>query len=299
MLGGQIKDMKIKNTWSDRVLDLICYSVVIVFCLMIIIPFWNVFVTSITPKSEITLKFKWFPKKVDWDAWKMVVHSSYMWLCFKNTVVRTVLGTFISLFMLVTFTYPLSRDEFPANKFLLTLVTITMFFGGGLIPTYLNISDLGLMDTVWALVLPGSISAFNVILLKNFFKQLPQGLIDAAKIDGANDIYILFRIVLPLSLPILATLTLWQVVGQWNSWFDCLLYINDRDRYVLQIMLRELQTTVAAITEGGAGVDSSATPPSEGIIAASNLFVILPIVCVYPFLQKYFVTGLTVGGIKG
>lgn len=291
--------MKIKKTGSDRILDIVCYSVVILFCVSIIIPFWNLFAASITPKSEISLKFKWFPKKVDWGAWKMVLQSGYMWLCFKNTVVRTILGTVVSLLMLVTFTYPLSRDEFPAGKFLLTLVTITMFFGGGLIPTYLNISDLGMMDTIWALVLPGCISAFNVILLKNFFKQLPAGLIEAAKIDGANDIYILFKIVVPLSLPILATLTLWQMVGQWNAWFDCLLYINSRERYVLQIMLRELQDTVAAITEGGAGVDPSAAPPSEGIIAASNLFVILPIVCVYPFLQKYFVTGLTVGGIKG
>lgn len=291
--------MKIKKTGSDRILDIVCYSVIILFCVSIIIPFWNVFATSITPKSEISLKFKWFPKTVDWSAWKMVVQSGYMWVCFKNTVIRTVLGTVISLLLLVTFTYPLSRDEFPAGKFLLTLVTITMFFSGGLIPTYLNISDLHLMDTVFALVLPGSISAFNVILLKNFFKQLPSGLIEAAKIDGANDIYILFKIVLPLSLPILATLTLWQMVGQWNAWFDCLLYINDRQKYVLQIMVRELQDTVAAITEGGAGTDPSAIPPSEGIIAASNLFVILPIICVYPFLQKYFVTGLTVGGIKG
>ena len=174
-----------------------------------------------------------------------------------------------------------------------------MFFTGGLIPTYLNISDLGIMDTIWSLVLPGALSAFNVILLKNFFAQLPESLIEAAKIDGANDIRILFTIVIRLSMPILATLTLWQMVGNWNAWFDCLLYINDRSKYVLQIMLRELQTTVAAITEGGAGVDASQAPPSDGIIAASNLFVILPIVCVYPFLQKYFVKGITLGAVKG
>ncbi|HIU48305.1 MAG TPA: carbohydrate ABC transporter permease [Candidatus Avimonoglobus intestinipullorum] len=155
------------------------------------------------------------------------------------------------------------------------------------------------MDTVWALVIPGSLSAFNCILLKNFFKQLPEGLVEAAKIDGANDILILCKIVLPLSLPILATLALWSVVNHWNEWFNALLYINDRGKYVLQIMIRELQTTVAAITEGGAGVDASVAPPSEAIVAASNLFAILPIILVYPFMQKYFVSGLTVGGIKG
>lgn len=291
--------MKIKKLGSDIMLDIFCYTIVTLLCLTIIIPFWNLFVTSVTPKSEMTLEFKWFPTVVDWGAWKTVVTSGYMWLCFKNTVVRTILSTVISLLFLATFAYPISRDEFPARKFLTTMIMITMFFSGGLIPTYLNISELGLMDTMWSLVLPGAMSAFNVILLKNFFKQLPNGLVEAAKIDGANDIYILFRIVVPLSLPILATLALWQLVGSWNAWFDCLLYINDRQKYVLQIMLRELQESVAAITEGGAGVDTSKAPPSEAIIATSNLFVILPIICVYPFLQKYFVKGLTVGGIKG
>ncbi len=280
-------------------MDIICYSIVAILCISILIPFWNVFTQSITSKAELTLEFKLFPKHPDWSAWKIVLASGYMWQCFQNTVIRALLGTIISLIMCISFTYPLSRAEFPAGKFLLTLITITMFFNGGLIPTYLNISDLGLMDTIWALVIPGSLSAFNCILLKNFFKQLPEGLVEAAKIDGANDILVLCKIVVPLSLPILATLALWSVVGHWNEWFNALLYINDRDKYVLQIMIRELQTTVAAITEGGAGVDASAMPPSEGIIAASNLFVILPIIAVYPFLQKYFVRGLTVGGIKG
>ena len=291
--------MKIKKTASDIVIDFVCYATVILLCVTVVVPFWNLFSTSITPKSEITLEFKWFPKAADFGAWRTVAGSSYMWLCFKNTIVRTVLATIISLFMLVTFSYPLSRKEFPAGKFLLGMVSVTMFFTGGLIPTYLNISDLGIMDTIWSLVLPGALSAFNVILLKNFFAQLPESLIEAAKIDGANDIRILFTIVIRLSMPILATLTLWQMVGNWNAWFDCLLYINDRSKYVLQIMLRELQTTVAAITEGGAGVDASQAPPSDGIIAASNLFVILPIVCVYPFLQKYFVKGITLGAVKG
>ena len=291
--------MKIKKTASDIVIDFVCYATVILLCVTVVVPFWNLFSTSITPKSEITLEFKWFPKAADFGAWRTVTGSSYMWLCFKNTIVRTVLATIISLFMLVTFSYPLSRKEFPAGKFLLGMVSVTMFFTGGLIPTYLNISDLGIMDTIWSLVLPGALSAFNVILLKNFFAQLPESLIEAAKIDGANDIRILFTIVIRLSMPILATLTLWQMVGNWNAWFDCLLYINDRSKYVLQIMLRELQTTVAAITEGGAGVDASQAPPSDGIIAASNLFVILPIVCVYPFLQKYFVKGITLGAVKG
>lgn len=291
--------MKIKKTASDIILDIFCYSIVIAMCITVVLPFWNLLTQSITPKSELSLKFSWFPKKVDISAWKMITQSSYMWLCMKNTVARTILGTVISLTLTTTYAYPLSRKDFPAGKFLFSILMFTMLFSGGLIPTYLNISDLGMMDTIWALVIPGSLSAFTCILLKNFFSQLPNELMEAASIDGANDILILFKIVLPLSLPILATLTLWSLVGTWNEWFNALLYINDRDKYVLQIMIRELQTTVEALTEGGAGADSSATPPSEAIIAASNLFVILPILCAYPFLQKYFVGGLTVGGVKG
>lgn len=291
--------MKIKKTVSDIILDVFCYFIAILISVSIIVPFWNLFVQSITPKSEISLAFSWFPKRVDWGAWELIFNSNYMWLCMKNTVIRTILGTAVGLIMLVTFAYPLSRKEFPAGKFLFGMLMITMFFSGGLIPTYLNISDLGLMDTVWALVLPGSLSAFNCILLKNFFSQLPKELTEAAKIDGANDIVILVKLVLPLSLPILATLTLWMLVGHWNEWFNALLYINSREKYVLPIMIKELQNTVEALTEGAAGTDTSAAPPSDAIIAATNLFVILPIVCTYPFLQKYFVSGLTVGGVKG
>lgn len=291
--------MKIRRKGSDLVLDIVCYTLVALLCLTIVIPFWNLFVTSVTPKSEYTLEFKWYPTVVDWGAWKIILSSKYMWICFKNTVVRTLLGTLISVLITALYAYPLSRDEYQGNKFFTTIIMVTMFFGGGMIPLYLTISDLGLMDTVWSMVLPSALSAFNVIVLKNFFKQLPNGLIEAAKIDGANDIYILFKIVMPLSLPILATITLWQLVSHWNAWFDCLLYIQDRERYVLQIMLRELKESVDAITSGAAGVSASDAPPSESVIASSNLFVIAPIVFSYPFLQKYFVKGLTVGGVKG
>lgn len=126
--------MKIKKTGSDRVLDIVCYSIVTIFCISVLIPFWNVFTQSITPKAELTLEFKLFPQHPDWNAWEVVVSSGYMWQCFKNTVVRTLLGTVISLVMCVSFTYPLSRDEFPAGKFLLTMITITMFFNGGADP---------------------------------------------------------------------------------------------------------------------------------------------------------------------
>lgn len=291
--------MKIKSLRSDKILDIVCYGIVALLCITIILPIWNLFSISVTPKSEVSISFQWMPAKVDWGAWKMVLESGFIWSSFKNTVVRTVLGTLVHMILQVTFAYPLSRDDFSKKGFFQTMILITMFFSGGLIPTYLNISDLGLTDTVWALALPGAMSAFNVVLLKNFFRGIPKALTEAAILDGANDIYILFKIVIPLSKAILATVALWTIVGQWNEWFDCLLYINDRSRYVLQIMLRELQSNVAALNEGGAGVDPSAAPPSDALVAASNLFVILPIVCVYPFLQKYFVKGIMVGGVKG
>lgn len=290
---------KVKSLWGDKILDIVCYGSVALLCITIILPFWNLFSISITPKSSVSISFQWMPDKVDWGAWKMVLGSGFIWSSFKNTVVRTILGTLVHMILQITFAYPLSREDFSKKGFFQTMVLITMFFGGGLIPTYLNISELGLIDTIWALVLPGALSTFNVILLKNFFRQIPKSLTEAAIIDGANDIYILFKIIIPLSKPILATVGLWTIVGQWNAWFDCLLYINDRSKYVLQIMLRELQANVAALNEGGAGADPSVAPPSDALVAASNLFVILPIICVYPFLQKYFVKGIMVGGVKG
>ena len=290
--------MKIKNSFGDRLLIGFCYLVITLFSIGVLFPFWNLIVTSVTPKSEVTIGFKLYTKTIDWAAWGLIFGSSYMWTCFWNTIVRTVLGTIIALFVTVTFTYPISIKSFPPAKVFTILVTITMFFNPGLIPNYLNITDLGLNDKIWALVLPGAMSAFNVILLKNFFHSIPGSIVESGKIDGANDIIILFRLVLPLSLPILATLALWTIVGQWNSWFDVLLYINSREKYVLQMMLRELSTTIDAITQGLAGSDSVSNIPSDAVVAASNLFVIGPIICTYPFLQKYFIKGITVGAVK-
>ena len=290
--------MKIKNSLGDKILIGFCYTIITLFSISVLLPFWNLLVTSVTPKSDVTIGFKWITKNIDWAAWSLIVKSSYMWTCFWNTVVRTVLGTIVALFVTVTFTYPLSIKTFPLRKILTVLVTITMFFNPGLIPNYLNITNLGLIDKVWALVLPGAMSAFNVILLKNFFNTIPGSIIESGKMDGANDIVILFRLVLPLSLPILATLALWTIVGQWNSWFDVLLYINSREKYVLQIMLRELSESIDAITKGLPGSESGTNIPSEAVVASSNLFVILPIICTYPFLQKYFIKGITVGAVK-
>lgn len=290
--------MKIKNSFGDKILIGFCYTVITLFSITVLLPFWNLLVTSVTPKSDVTIGFKWITKNVDWAAWGLIFKSSYMWTCFWNTVVRTVLGTIVALIVTVTFTYPISIKTFPLRTPLTALVTMTMFFNPGLIPNYLNITNLGLIDKIWALVLPGAMSAFNVILLKNFFNSIPASIIESGKMDGANDVVILFRLVLPLSLPILATLALWTIVGQWNSWFDVLLYINSREKYVLQIMLRELSETIDAITKGLPGSESANNIPSDAVVAASNLFVILPIICTYPFLQKYFIKGITVGAVK-
>ncbi len=291
--------MKMKKLKSDRVLDFVCYGFVFVLCVTVVIPFWNLFVTSVTPQTDFSMTFRWWPEKATWEAWKMVLKSNFIWSSFKNTVVKTALGTVIHLGVTLLYAYPLSRRDFKFNKFFNTFLILTMFINVGLIPNYLNIVGLGLNNTIWALVLPGSISAYNTILIKNYFRGIPPELTEAAQIDGANDFYIFWRIIIPLSKPIIATISLWLLVGLWNQWMDCLLYINDRDKYVLPIMLRELQTSVAALTEGGAGISASEIPPSDALVAASNLFVILPIVCVYPFLQKYFVKGIMAGSVKG
>lgn len=172
-----------------------------------------------------------------------------------------------------------------------------MLFNGGMIPTFLLVKSLHLMNSIWALLLPGALSAFNIIVMRNFFEGIPDSLEESASLDGANDIYILVKIMLPLALPSVATIALWLAVNHWNSWFDVVLYINDRNKYVLQMVLKEFQemTSVENMELGNVGTVALTT---DAVQNASTLFVIIPILMVYPFLQKYFIKGVTVGAVK-
>jgi putative aldouronate transport system permease protein len=260
-------------------------------------PFMHVLSMSFSSSAEaLRPGMHWYPHEISLFAWERVLTDDNIWRALGNTVFRTVVGTFLTLLFMSMGAYPLSKKHLPHRNFYMMFIVVTMFFGGGLIPTYLLIKSLGLIDSRWALIIPGLISTYSMLILRNFFMSIPEELEDSAKIDGASELRILFTLVLPLSKPVLATLALWTAVGHWNAWFDALIYLQDQKLYVLQTFLRRLVITA----EGDPLLppkEEFATP--ETVKAAVIMFTALPILIVYPFLQKYFVKGVLVGSIKG
>ena len=223
------------------------------------------------------------------------IWNGYLW-----TIIRTVLGTLIALVLSFHYDYVLSKKYFPNRKFWTGILVFTMFFSGGMVPEYLLIRDLGLMNSVFSLILPGAISAYNITIMRNFLMSLPDSLEESARIDGANDIIILYKIIVPLSLPILATVALWTAVGHWNAWFDAMLYIRSADKQVLAITLRRIVLVgTNASTTSLSGEQMTTNMTSETVKAATIMVATIPILCVYPFVQKYFVKGVMVGSVKG
>jgi ABC-type glycerol-3-phosphate transport system permease component len=208
----------------------------------------------------------------------------------------TAVGTLVSLLMTAITAYPISREVLFGKKFFFNMILFTMLFSGGLIPTYLVVRSLGLLDSLWALILPSSINVFNMLVMMKFFKNIPDSLIESAKIDGYNDIYILYKIVLPLSKAVLASIGLFSAVGFWNTYLPCLIYIIDADKRVLQVILRGMLQEESLAAQTGA-LDQIVTP--QNMKMAVIIVTMLPILCVYPFLQKHFTKGVLIGSIKG
>ena len=218
---------------------------------------------------------------------------------FGNTVFITLVGTALAMFLTVTLAYPLSKKRLWGRSVLLSLISFTLVFSGGMIPTFLVIKGLHMIDSFAALIIPSALSTWNLIVIKNFFEGLPAELEDAAKIDGANDLTILGRIALPLSKPMLATFSLFYAVGYWNSYTSALLYINDNTKWTLQIMLRQIIMLANGSIEGSEYDVLATQPPAESVKMAVIVFGTLPILLVYPFLQKHFAKGVIVGAVKG
>ena len=294
--------MPIKEGGLSRKVFVVCNSIFL-FLMMIITlyPLWLQFITSISHglevmKGGVTL----LPRSPTLETYKTIVRGE-LFMYMKNTVVYTVVGTVINLAMSCLCAYPLARKTFSGRKFFTMLVTFTMFFSGGMIPLYLTVKQFGMMDTIWALVLPGAISTYNMIVIRTAFQSIPDSLIESAQLDGANDLIILWKIVVPLSKATLATMLLFYAVTHWNSYFDAMLYINKKEMYPLQIMLRNMligglfneETAIA-----GANADSFAVTDAT-LRSAAIIVTTLPILVVYPFVQRYFVKGVMIGGVKG
>lgn len=275
----------------------------ILLSLTIVFPFWQQIIISISPPSEAsTVNLHLFTLHPTFDAYidifrKGTLLSAYFW-----TILKTILATVLAIVVSTMLAYPLSKKYLLGRKVWMGMIIVTMFFGGGLIPTFLLVKDLKLINTIWALVLPGMCSAYNIIIIRNFFTSLPVELEEAAYIDGANDVTVFFRIVLPLSMPIIATVALWTIVGSWNAWFDALIYINDGKIKILQMVLRQtLQeaTNSSDIFSAQEEIATGRLYTRESLQAATLMAVTLPVLVTYPFLQKYFVKGIMVGSVKG
>ncbi|MDI4645134.1 carbohydrate ABC transporter permease [Cohnella hashimotonis] len=292
--------MRHRRTTSDTVFLVFVYAFLGALSLASLLPLMQAITISLSPPEVVnSYGFHLIPTRFDFAGFERVIHYDTIWTAYGNTIVRTLLGTAITLVMTFLGAYPLSKRTLPNRKLWTGIVVLTMFFSGGMIPAYLLIKNIGIMNSIWALVLPGAVSAFMLLIVRNFIMALPESLEESAKIDGANDIVILFRIVLPLSLPIIATVGLYAGVGHWNAWFDSMIYIQDERKQVLQMILRKILLEGQDVSaESGSGVHAQAVN-SETVKMAALVVSVLPILFVYPFLQKYFVKGTLMGSVKG
>lgn len=291
-----------KGSLGERIFDK--FNIVLLTFIMIITlyPVIYVLFASLSDSNALLahtgLLFK--PLGLNVDAYQAVINNPNIVTGYCVTLFVVIVGTFLNVFVTAISAFVLTRKQFPLNKVLLVFIVFTMYFGGGMIPRYLFINDtLGMGNSIWALMLPGLISTYNLIIMRTNFQSIPDSLEESAKIDGANDITIFFKIILPLSKAIIAVMVLMYGVGHWNAWFDAMLFIRSRDLYPLQIILREIliSNSTDSMIASGAGGDIEAI--GESIKYATIVVSTVPILCVYPFVQKYFTKGVMIGAVKG
>lgn len=295
-----MKNTRIKQSFGDRLFDVI--NVLLMFLLMfsIVYPFWDLLVESLNNGYAAGLGRLW-PTKFTWFNYEKVFANRFIWSGYRETLIVTSLGTVLTMIFTIIGAYALSKENFPFRKLWTLMIVIPMFFSGGLIPSYLWNVQLGLRNTRWVLILPGLISSYNLIVMRNFFSGVPKELEESAFMDGASNIRTLVSIYLPVSLAVIATVTLWVLVAYWNAWFNATIYISKADMFPLQVVLRRiiLEGTNELMEIGNDDTGTNALNNLDNIKAATIFVCVVPILCVYPFIQKYFVKGTLVGAIKG
>ena len=292
--------IKTRKSYGNMVFDTMVYVLLGSITLIAFFPILYIVSGSFASVKELAMnRFLLIPKEPTLDAYRYIFSTNTLMRSMRVTIMVTIAGTVVNLVMTCLMAYPLSRKELPGRKYLMYAVTFTLVFSGGMIPTYLVVNAVGLIDSYAALILPGAISSFNLVLVKNFFQEIPQDLIDSARIDGCNEVGILTKIVLPLSKPALATFTMFYAVGHWNTFLTALLYLNDSKKWTIQVLLRQ----IVILAQGGIGDEASMgmqfVIPSQSVKMAVIVVSTLPIVLFYPFVQKYFEKGVMVGSIKG
>lgn len=289
----------IKPSFGERCFAVFNYCFFILLGITTLVPFINLVAKSLSSEEAVVSgTVGLLPVGIQFDTYEYVLQNSMFLNALKTSILLTVVGTALSLTMTTITAYPLSKVRLRGRKWLLLMFVFTMLFSGGLIPTYLLMQNLGLVNTLPVLILPGMVNVFNMLIIKNYFEGLPDSLEESAKLDGAGNIKILLYIMLPLSLPVLATIALFFAVAYWNDYFAAMIYITDPDLKPLQLYLKEL-----IISSGGDflkdNIDAAINMTPQSIQASSILLATIPILLVYPFLQKYFVKGVLVGSVKG
>ncbi|MGG1515709.1 carbohydrate ABC transporter permease [Paenibacillus oryzisoli] len=289
------------RSWGERLFDVSNSLLLILLSLLTLYPFVYVLFASISDPTWIAQVrgLIWYPKGVTLEAYRLVFLNPSIITGYLNTLVYVVLGTALNILMTSLGAYALSRKHVMWKNPVMFMIVFTMFFNGGLIPTYLLINDLGMVDSRLALIIPAAMSAYNLIIMRTSFQGVPASLEESAKLDGANDFTILFHVILPLSMPVVAVMILFYGVAHWNSWFSALIYLRTRDLYPLQLILREILITNSTDTMMTGVGGSDKIPIGETIKYATIIVATVPILVLYPFLQKYFVKGVMIGAIKG
>ncbi|MGN0167539.1 MAG: carbohydrate ABC transporter permease [Acetatifactor sp.] len=293
--------VKVKKSTGDRIVDVIIYVVLGLIGLSTVLPFLYVIAGSFATEKELTEKaFFIIPTTWSLNAYKYAINTANILRGLKNSIILTVSGTVLCMLFSLTFAYPLSKSHFRGRNWMMNMVIVTMLFSGGMIPSYIVYSAYGLLDTYWALILPGLINPFNMIIIKKFFQGLPTELDEASYMDGANDLQIFTKVALPLSKPVIASISLFYGVGFWNDYFGSMIYLSSAEKYPIQIQLRSLILLSSSFSDAVMDYyDLNGAPPDKAVKMACTVIATVPILCVYPFVQKYFTKGVMVGAVKG
>lgn len=285
---------------SDRLVDITSYLFMLIFSIFCLVPFLIVIMSSITDEATILKNgYGLIPEKISFDAYKVIFENDVIPNAYKVTIFVTVVGTVLSIIITSAMSYAISVKSLKYRNKIAFYVYFTMLFNGGLVPSYILISKyLHLRNNIWVLIIPALVNPWNMFLLRNFFNSIPESLSESAKIDGANDIYILFKVILPVSLPAMATIGLFYALGYWNEWFKAMMYIGKKDLFPLQFIIMKIMRSLNEVLPVDAPTKTSIAP-SYGVRMSTAVVTIGPIIFLYPFLQKYFVKGLMVGSIKG
>ncbi|MCD7862913.1 MAG: carbohydrate ABC transporter permease [Lachnospiraceae bacterium] len=295
---------KFKNlSWNDKAFYVISYAVLTAFFLAVLYPCIYVISASFSAGTAVQAgKVVLWPVDFSLEGYRTVFNTSTVWVGFRNSVFYTVVGTMINLVMTMTAAYCLSRKDLPGRNGIMLMFTFTMFFGGGMIPSYILIQKLGLLNTRWALLLPGAISVYNMIVARTFIvNSIPDELLDAAMIDGCSDFNYYVKMVIPLSKAVIAVLVLFYGVSHWNAYFNAMIYLHDRDLYPLTLYLREILTAdqIDPSTVQDPELQAQLALAAGTIKYALIVVSMVPIMLIYPFIQKYFVKGVMIGSVKG